>query len=482
MKKAVVAVSVIVAACAAYVGAAEVSASKVETHLRALSVSTQTQLPMLRVTDEHYERGLFAATHTFTLRAGCEAPGAAASGPAPAITIVQHIKHGPLPGFAGVGAATVDTELALDAKSRDEVTKVFGTAQPFQAHTDVAFSGATHTRFTIAKVHQTGPKGEQIDFQGVAGELDSTDTSLEYDVRMPALVVAEAASAPTALHAELKGMHLHARSEGTGELALRAGKSSGEIASIDFAMASPDTGAVHKASITQVKMSQDTSIDKNLMAGVGRIEAAAQVDDLKIDKIELQATMKRLDAVAYRGFMQHYMKATQGGCVKPPEPAVLMASPEVQAAITRMLVANPEVSIDKIAVQVEGKNAEVGYAIGVQGYTDADAKLPLMPALMSRGYGNVHATLPEDWVQRAAAWVAQQSGQASGTGDQAAMVELMLGKMIDQGYVVRENGVLRSEAAFKGGQATINGKPVGRPMAPPADPAADPAAAPAPAV
>ena len=474
MKSAFVAAGVVVAACAGYLGVAAASGQKVEKGLRAMSAAAPSQWPMVRVTDERYDRHLFDATHTFTLRAGCDAPDAAASAPHAAITIVQHVKHGPFPGFAGFGAATVDTEFVMDAATRQQVAKFFGTEQPFQAHTNVAFDGATHTHFAVVRFHASGPQDEQVDFQGLTGDIDNRDGVLEYDVRVPAVSVAAAASAPEAVRMSLNGMHLHARAEGTGDFALRPGKSQAEVQSFEFVMAAPGTDATHRMDLTQLKLSQETSIDHNLLNSIGHAEAAGQFDDTKVDKIELQSTMKRFDAATYQGLVRRLVRSDPAACGKAPDAARLMASQEVQAAVSQMLSANPEISLDRLVVDVAGKRAELRYTIGVDGFTAADAKLPLMAGLMARGHGNLQVNLPEDWVRKSMTYVAQQSAQrsgqqADGAGDQAALVELMLAKVIDQGYVVREADMLRSEVAFKRGRATINGKPLGGPAAGTAD-------------
>ena len=463
MKPAFVAAGVVVAVGAAYFGTAAVIGQKLEKNMRAMSAAAQAEWPQLRITDERYDRSLFAATHTFTLRVGCDAPDAAASAPKAAITIVEHIKIGPLPGFKALGAATVDTEVAMDADTRKEVAKIFGTEQPIQAHTDVAFSGASHTHFSIAKFHETGPKGEQMDFQGLTGDVDNSDHVLEYDMRMPTLSVADAASSATGLNMAIKGMHVHARAEGTGDLALRPSKSQGEVDAVELAMKAPGQDTAHKVAFSQFKFTQDTTVDKNLMNAVGHAEGLGQIDDTKLEKIELQATMKRFNAIAYRDVMRHLVNSDPKTCGKASDPAKLMASEEVQAALMQVLAANPELSLDKLVVQVDGKRAELAYAVGVEGFTAADAKLPLTMGLMTRGYGNVKVKLPEDWVQKSLVYIAQQSGKESGGTDQAALAEVMLGKVVDEGYVVREEGMLRSEAAYKGGRATINGKPLGRP-------------------
>jgi uncharacterized protein YdgA (DUF945 family) len=467
-KPALVAAGVVAAVCAAYVGAAIVSGQKVEKTLRAVPVAAQAQWPMVKVTDERYDRGLFAATHTVTLRLGCDAADAGASAPQASVTIVQHVKHGPFPGFAGFGAATVDTELALDKGARQDLAKFTGTDQPLKVHTDVAFSGATHTHFTVASFHSPDGQASQVAFQGLSGDIDSDDHALEYDIRAPGLSVAQAASAPVAMRMNFKGAHVHARAEGAGELALRAGKSQGELesAELDFVSAPDAGGTPHKVSFSQFRFSQDTSIDKGLMNTVARADGHGQIDDTRLDRIEMQATMKRFDAAAYQGVVRRLAGNDPSTCGrKAPDPAQLLASQDTQAALLRMLSANPEFSLDKFAVEVGGKRAELGTLIGVAGFTADDAKLPLPASLMTRGYGSARVKLPADWIEQAMAYVAQQSGQSSDIGDRAAMVELMLGKAIDGGYVVREDDMLRSELAFRNGQATINGKPMGGPAA-----------------
>ena len=465
MKSAFVAAGVAVAVCAAYIGATVVSGHQVEKGLRAMSAKTQADWPMIKVTDEHYDRGLFAATHTFTLRPACDVPEAGASAPPAAIVIVQHVKTGPFPGFSGFGAATVDTELGLDAATRKQASEFFGTATPFQAHTAVAFSGATRTHFSVARFHTAASEPEQVDFQGVTGDIDNSDQALEYDVRLPALTIAAAASSPVAMHMALNGMHLHARAEGTGELTLRPGKSQGEVQAFEMSMSGPDNANAHKVAFNQIKFAQDTTLANKLMTGTVHAEAAGQVDDTKVDRIEVVSTFKRFDAVTYQGIVRRLVSNNGQMCGKAPNPAVWMASPEVQAAFVQMLSANPEVSLDKLIVVVDGKRAELGYALGVEGFTAADAQAPLKVALMQRAYANLRIKLPEEWVQKSMTYVAQQSGKTSGAQDQAAMAELMLTKVIDQGYVVREEGMLRTEAAYKAGRATVNGKPLGGPAA-----------------
>lgn len=461
MKAGFVAAGVVVAVCAAWLGVAAVSGQRVEKSLREIPATAQAQWPMVRVADERYERHLFGATHTFTLRADCDAPEPGASAPQPAITIVQHIKHGPFPGMAGFGAATVDTELALDADTRREVARFFGTEQPIQAHTSVAFSGASHTHFSVARFHTTREPGEAVDFQGLTGDVDSSAGALDYDVRMPSISIASAASAPVSLHTTLTGTHLHAHAEGAGDVTLRASKSQGEVQSFEFALASPDGSGAHSMSLGPLKFSQDTAFDKGLMNAVARADGVGRIDDTRLDRIEIQSTMKRFDMATYQGFVRRLLSVDPKTCGKAPDPATLMASPEAQAALMRMLSANPEISLDRLVVEVAGKRAELRYAIGVEGFTATDARLPLLNGLMTRGYGTLWVDLPEDWVQRSMAYVARQAGQASGATDQAALAEMMLGKVIDQGFVIRDAGMLRSEMAFRAGRATVNGKPVG---------------------
>jgi uncharacterized protein YdgA (DUF945 family) len=155
MKRNIVAAAaVVVVLGVAIVGGAAVTGTQAKKKLQAVPAEWQAQWPMLKVSAQKYERGLFSATNTVTLQFGCGAPTDAG------ITIRQTIKHGPLPGFSSFAAAVIDTEVVVPESERKQVEALIGNKSPFTAHTVVGFGGSRDTSFSIPAMNYDSPRGE----------------------------------------------------------------------------------------------------------------------------------------------------------------------------------------------------------------------------------------------------------------------------------------------------------------------------------
>jgi uncharacterized protein YdgA (DUF945 family) len=145
-------------------------------------------------------------------------------------------------------------------------------------------------------------------------------------------------------------------------------------------------------------------------------------------------------------------------------PQVMMA--QVQKDVMALLPHNPEYSLDKLAVEVDGQRGELSYSVGLQGVTEADTQLPLPALLMGKGQLKGKAQVPIAWVEKAMARFGGPGGAAAADpAAQAEMTQVLLTKLETDGFVQRKGDMLTSEVAFDKGQMTVNGKPFGRPPA-----------------
>ena len=191
-KKAVL--GVLAAAIAvAYGGSTWWAGSQIKSRYDTAFDELPKQTALVRVAERKYERGFLGAVSTVTLEIGCAPDAAAAVASKPAegdeaeeddeedagikppkqlrLTIRDTIHHGPLAGGT-LAAATIDSELVLDAKVQADVEKLFGKAKPLTAHTKVGFSGAVTTDLTVAPVKLAEESKGRLDWQGAQARVE----------------------------------------------------------------------------------------------------------------------------------------------------------------------------------------------------------------------------------------------------------------------------------------------------------------------
>jgi uncharacterized protein YdgA (DUF945 family) len=446
----------------AVVGGAAVTGMQAKKKLHELPAAWQAQWPLMKVTSQKYERGLFSSTNLITLEFGCKA----GSDPAGAITIQQRIKHGPLPGFSGFGAAVIDTELLVPEAERKQVAELIGDKSPFTAHTEVGFGGSMKTTFFIPAINYKAPAGGQVNWQGLSGEVRQNSAGMHYDVASPGFSVA-AKDEKTAFAMKFNSLHMHGDlAGGEGSIWLRPGTGVVELVSFDMdATASPERGMPPmKVAFTQLKASAENKIENDLLSNTTKFTTSGVVNDVRVDKVELLASVRRLHAPSYQRLIQRFVDTSAAACdmKQAVSPQVMMA--QMQQDFAALLPFNPEYAIDKLSLEIDGKRGELSYAIGINGATAADAQIPLPALLATKAQLRGQAKVPAMWIEKTVARFA--GGAQAPQGDPAGQTEManvMLAKLVNDGFIVREGDMLTSQVSFDKGQMTVNGKPVGQP-------------------
>jgi uncharacterized protein YdgA (DUF945 family) len=458
----VAAAAVVVVLGVAIVGGAAVTGTQAKKKLQAVPAEWQAQWPMLKVSAQKYERGLFSATNTVTLQFGCGAPSDAG------ITIRQTIKHGPLPGFSTLAAAVIDTEVVVPESERKQVEALIGNKSPFTAHTVVGFAGSRDTTFSIPAMNYDSPKGDKVRWQGLSGDVHESGGKVRYDVATPGFSV-WGKDEKAAFDMKLESLRMHGElGAGDGSFWLRPGTGELELVSLDVNAIAPTGSSMPplKMSLKQLKASAQNTIDHDLLSNVGKFSASGMVNDVRIDKVEMQASLKRIHAPTYQRFVQRFIDTGNAACdmKQAVSPQVMMA--QMQQDLAALLPFNPEYAIDKLAVEIDGKRGELSYAVGVAGATAADAQLPMPALLMTRGQLRGEAKLPAVWVEKMLGRFG--AGAQAPQGDAAAQAEManvMIAKFTNDGYIVKDGDMLRAQVSYDKGQMLVNGKPIGQPAA-----------------
>jgi uncharacterized protein YdgA (DUF945 family) len=444
----------------AVVGGAAVTGTQARKQLQEAASTWPAQWPLVKVVEQHYDRGLFSASQAVTLQVGCDAD-AKGAGPL-LLTLRQRVQHGPLPGFRSVGAAVIESELVLPEASR----KAFGDKPAVTARTVVGFDGASRTQLAMPAV-KLDAQGQQVEFQGLTADIAAQQGVLRYDVTMPSLSV-RGTDEQVSAAMTLADARVHGELRGTGSVWLRAGHGEGRLGAWQMTVA-PRGGEPAQAlslAFDDLRFVSDNTVDKDLLASTARMSGRGTVNGFKIDKLDVQASLKRLHAPSYERLLQRFMDtgATACGLQQAVSPQVFLA--QLQDDLGALLPFNPEYALDKLVVEADGQRAEFSYAVGIEGATAADAKLPLPALAMSKGRLRGEASLPLAWVERAVLHFGGARGQPADAAAQAEMVDVMLAKMTGDGFVVREGGQLTARFSLDKGQLLVNGKPVGGRPAP----------------
>lgn len=496
MNKAVVGAVALVAVAGAGVGMAAWSGSRIGTELQAQTDKVLAPFPGVKIVENSVTKGLFSSTHTVTLEAGCapqaggEAAAAAAAASAPAdgqtkplrITWRDHVQHGPLPGFRGVGLAVIDSELVLPPEVATPLAKALGDQPPFKAHTSVGFGGkyVSEVSSPAFKMSEAG-KGD-LDWQGVRmtvhGDLTrGIAAGGSYTMEAPGAtfnMVSDGQAAGTvrlgrvAIQAEVLpndgSSMLVAPSRGTGSIDLLAlsFKRPGE----------PDAKPVDIA-FENLQLSSDTKVDAGLLSQVSKISMKGRFDQLAFDKVDLQASMSRLHVATYAQLLGRAMQQSFG-CHKPGDPnaaeAAVALAADMQKGFGALLAYNPEYSLDRLAIEMGGKTAEIAYAIGLKGVSEADAALPVQALLFSKGYGTASFKVQTGWIEQLVRQVTAMKAASDGSSAEAAAagtlaaINATVDDLVAKGFLAREGDVIRSKAAFEQGVVKVNDQPMDIPL------------------
>lgn len=451
---------------AAYVGASAWTGQQVKKHYEAQSAKLAAQLPFLKVVEQRHEAGLFTSTHTMTLRVGCvpqaQAGDGVKRGEPLQFTAVDHIQHGPLPGFRGVGAAAIDSELVLPASAQQALAKLFGERRPLTARTLVGFDGSYTSAIASPAASLNVAEGQSFGWGGLTLQLsgDASGQSLKYDMAFPSL---EMKDAKQGVQMKFSGMSARGEAHGDGSsLLFMAGKSEGEIASMEMSARPPSAAASEpfRFALNQLKFKGETTMDKELVSTTTTLAGTGQVGATKLDKIEMTTSLKRLHAPSYLRFVNTLMDSSFSCDDAKAEPDPMAVLQAMQASLAQMLPYNPEYSLDKLAVEMGGKRGELSYGIAVAGVTEEDLKLPAPALLLTKSELKADVKLPVAWIEQLLAAMPAQAA-----APQPELVDTMIEQFAAQGFVVRDGEFVSSSLRFKNGQAEVNGKPLqlGRP-------------------
>jgi uncharacterized protein YdgA (DUF945 family) len=436
--------------------------------------------PYIRVVKREYQRGIFQSEETVTLSLVSNLPsstanqdglpGGASDRPME-LTLHTRIQHGPFPGFSTLGAATSETELVLSDESKAGMAKLLGDANPFLQHSVIHFDGSGTARFSSPRFDFSFPgKGSQIHhiaWEGVEGSMDFTPGVKSFTLHMqaPKLEITDAQGGAISLdHIVFEGdqqqmfQDLPYLYSGTSHFAI------GKISVND------GEGKLGPMAINQLVYDVELPLQGDYLDLITRVGT----DGLTIDKdsfgpahmdISFRHIHARAAAELNKQLMLFYTDpALQSS--NPKELAGLLLSQLKQNAET-ILANDPQINIDRISFSNPDGEAKLAARVKLIDITLEEVANPMMMLMKLEATGNL--TLPEEMIvqllrnppfAKQAKFADLTPEEIKARGQAAAkQFQQQVAMLTEQGYLNREDNLIKTSMAFKAGQLTINGKP-----------------------
>ncbi|MDM0056894.1 YdgA family protein [Variovorax fucosicus] len=467
MKKAAVAAALVVLVGGAYLGATAYTGHRIAAAYDARVAKLEQQLPFLRVVDRQTDKGLFSSTYSGNVRIGCvpDAAGGKAGKPL-LIGFRDQVRHGPLPGFAGFGAAVIESQIVLPDEAPEPLRKYLAGVKPQDIRTAVGYGGDYKTALRLPAGDYALPAGQlswpEVHATG-SGRLDASASAFEGHLPEIAFRGTDNADAK-GFNFKLVNLRWQGANKGEGSFWLRPGTSSMEIERLE--LLGDSGGKAISAQVGKIKYLTELGADKDLLNAKATITAdatlqiGADAKPIQLDNIEFQESIKRLHGPTLQKVLDASM-AELSTCGAGGEPAVDPAArgQEMLRMLAQLLPYAPEISVDKLALSYEGQRGELSYAVSAPGLTAKDIEAPgaLQGKLQQNLVLRADAKLPVAWVEQ----LGTRGGDAAGAAQRVAQANTMLDLAIGKGFVVRDGDHVTSKVLVERGAILINDKPFG---------------------
>jgi uncharacterized protein YdgA (DUF945 family) len=413
----------------------------------------------------HYHRGWYSSVEESSLEISRAAYGAlAAVGPASAnipaggsgaapfrVWLRTVIHHGPLCGWNCFALAGADTHVTVSGALQASLTRLFGDQEPLTISARFAFLGGGS-----AKISSPAFERAQLD-PGVSLSWGGFDGTTHYGAHQDWYDMA--ATAPslrlegTKGTLQIEGMSLDLR----GKRLLRTlygGDSRMAVKRLSVAgTENTPQVAVNDLVIANQNDAKDGFMSVSYQLGGGTIATQS----LTLSSAHLDLTWNHLALEPLESLFDALRAASQqqNTAVSPAARAQDMMT-ALKQPLEALLLQQPEMQIDRVSLATAQGQGQVTGLIRLAGVGAADFQGP--PALLLKKL-DVRLDLSID-----EAFLQSLPGAAAN-----ALTQLQ--PMIDQGYITRSNGALRTQILVRGGQSTFNGKPFNPAALRPAGPA-----------
>jgi TonB family protein len=357
-----------------------------------------------------------------------------------------------------------------------KLVKIFGSERPWSLVRAPAANGQAGFQGRLAPWRYTAPDGFVAEWSELALrlQLDKTGRTLGMRGSWPSFVIDD-----KDMRMEVRGMRLSGTQK-RGSADLWFGSAQGNIASMTVSTKAQGKGMrMDDIGITTKMLERPKALE--VLYGV--TIKAISLEGERIDNFKFTARLTNIDKDA----MAALKAAGERNKINAMAPDLQTKAmlPLMKDFAKASLRRGAAFEIDEFSARYQGHLATMKGRVSVPGVTDAD--FDALPGLVKKIVARFEVRVPLALVRSAASTIARKQLAAQGKTPSEqelaqmsqTMVDVVLGKLLGNGYARIENAVLRSTIEFSRGVLRINGKEVALPTAP-AAPAAPSVAAAAP--
>ncbi|MFT3760604.1 YdgA family protein [Thauera sp.] len=438
-----------------YPAAAWFTGQKVQAVLDEQYAELQSH-PTLKMTERSYERGVFSSTEKITFE--MVMPTAAEDGTLQAgeplrMHAINHIKHGPLPGLSTLAAATMDSRIVLDG-TPDESLKL-----PLEIRTVFQFDGSGRSAVSSPALEFGMPDSSGNEVRFGLGELKA---DIAFSAGLRSYTTKGTADSfsmeDPSMRITLSGLVFDGdqRRLFDDEPWLYVGKQRATVASMD--VSGKEDGQLDGMAFQLERMSYDIDAPAegdyvNLKALMGT--EVLRIGDTDYGPAHYDFSLTHLHGRTLVALWRKLMEIST-------DPAVLAAQEEDPTALLAPLAEpamallgySPAFSIDRISFSSPHGKTDLSAQVRLDGLQPEDTANPMM--LIAKLQAEAKLSMPQVLLQSFAGGEAEDEDEAAFA---AAQFEAQLGALEAQGYLQRDGNIVKTQAAFRQGQFTVNGKP-----------------------
>jgi len=337
-----------------------------------------------------------------------------------------------------LSVAQIETHIHWPDQIQPKLTEIFGQQVPLKISTQVALNGDFKTLLRSPPL-QLKRDGNQLDWQGLEGQIQSDGDQIETDVSMPKLH----AQLADRIEVILDQLNYKTRQTRTGNT-IAIGQAKLSLNSLQMQMADQSIGA------RGLSLSSDTQqVDQQLTGQLDYQIKTLQHQKQDIGNLDIKMTVSGVNAAQANQSYQALLDLNSQ-CKPAPD--------AVWQAVKPVITSGFKFSIDTFKLALWGGDATLKGQLTLPKSNAAAREQPA--ALLSQVDAIAEVSISDILLNSVAGRVFAAQGQAASPAEVMSTLHLLLNAPVQQGLLIKTSAGYQAKLQVKNGQPLVNGQPL----------------------